>query len=73
MSVDIDVLDPSAAPGTGTPVPGGFTLEELEGLLRGVTQRRRVLGMDMVEVNALKDRSSMTSLNACRLLASLFD
>ncbi|KAG6027701.1 Guanidinobutyrase [Claviceps citrina] len=51
LSVDIDVLDPAFAPGTGTPPePGGWTTRELIRVLRGV-ERLNVVGADVVEVS----------------------
>ena len=49
LSVDIDVLDPGLAPGTGTPEPGGWTTRELVRVLRGL-QDLNVVGADVVEV-----------------------
>ncbi|PHH62551.1 hypothetical protein CDD81_6937 [Ophiocordyceps australis] len=49
LSVDIDVLDPAFAPGTGTPEPGGWTMRELIRVLRGL-ERLNVVGADVVEV-----------------------
>ena len=49
LSVDIDVLDPGLAPGTGTPEPGGWTSRELIKILRGV-EGLNVVGADLVEV-----------------------
>jgi len=49
LSVDIDVLDPGLAPGTGTPEPGGWTSRELIRILRGV-EGLNVVGADVVEV-----------------------
>lgn len=49
LSVDIDVLDPAFAPGTGTPEPGGWTTRELIRILRGIWQLN-VVGADVVEV-----------------------
>ena len=49
LSVDIDVLDPGLAPGTGTPEPGGWTTRELIRILRGV-EGLNVVGADLVEV-----------------------
>jgi agmatinase len=49
LSVDIDVLDPGLAPGTGTPEPGGWTSRELIRILRGV-ESLNVVGADVVEV-----------------------
>lgn len=50
LSVDIDVLDPAFAPGTGTPEPGGMTSAELLDACRVVASRLRVVGADIVEV-----------------------
>lgn len=50
LSVDIDVLDPAFAPGTGTPEPGGMTTSELLWAAREVARRLRVVGADLVEV-----------------------
>jgi agmatinase len=49
LSVDIDVLDPGLAPGTGTPEPGGWTSRELIRILRGV-EGLNLVGGDVVEV-----------------------
>jgi len=49
LSVDIDVIDPGLAPGTGTPEPGGWTSRELIRILRGV-EGLNVVGADIVEV-----------------------
>ena len=50
LTVDIDVLDPAFAPGTGTPEPGGMTTAELLWAVREVAMRLEVIGVDMVEV-----------------------
>jgi agmatinase len=50
LTVDIDVLDPAFAPGTGTPEPGGMTTAELLWSVREVATRLDVVGADMVEV-----------------------
>jgi agmatinase len=50
LTVDIDVLDPAFAPGTGTPEPGGLTTAELLWAVREVAMRLDVVGADMVEV-----------------------
>lgn len=49
LSVDIDVLDPAFAPGTGTPEPGGWTTRELIRILRGL-EGLNIIGADVVEV-----------------------
>lgn len=50
VSVDIDVLDPSVAPGTGAPEPDGLGLGELCEILRQCVSGRRIIGADLVEV-----------------------
>lgn len=54
LSVDIDVIDPGLAPGTGTPEPGGWTTRELIKILRGV-QDLNIVGADVVEVSPAYD------------------
>ena len=50
LSVDVDVLDPAFAPGTGTPEPGGMTSIDLLWACRELATRVRLVGMDVVEV-----------------------
>jgi agmatinase len=50
LSVDVDVLDPAFAPGTGTPEPGGMTSVDLLWACREVGRRAQLIGMDVVEV-----------------------
>jgi agmatinase len=63
VSIDIDVLDPSHAPGTGTPEAGGLTSRELLGILRGMAGLDLV-GADIVEVAPAYDNAGMTSFAA---------
>jgi agmatinase len=51
LSVDVDVLDPAFAPGTGTPEPGGMTTAELLQAVRELAARVRLVGADVVEVS----------------------
>jgi agmatinase len=67
VSVDIDVLDPSVAPGVGCPEPGGLTFNQLSELLLEVFDRKPV-GFDVVEVNPLVDVNDVTSRVAAKLL-----
>lgn len=53
VTVDIDGLDPSISPGTGTPEPGGLSWAEVTGLLRRVCTERDVVGGDIVEVRPI--------------------
>ena len=50
LTVDVDVLDPAFAPGTGTPEPGGMTSIDLLRACRAVAERARLVGADVVEV-----------------------
>ena len=50
LTVDVDVLDPAFAPGTGTPEPGGMTSVDLLWAVREVASRVDLVGMDVVEV-----------------------
>ncbi len=50
LTIDLDGLDPSIMPATGTPEPGGLTWEQVTGLLRVVARRRTIVGMDVVEL-----------------------
>jgi len=68
ISLDIDVLDPSYAPGTGTPEPGGLTTRELFPLIRGLCTEKNLVGFDLVELNPLVDPGYTTALNANRLI-----
>jgi agmatinase len=71
VSLDIDVLDPAFAPGTATPVPGGLTVTETKDLLRAVGAARRVVGVDLVEVNPQFDRNHVTATLGCELILTL--
>jgi len=66
LSVDIDVLDPAHAPGTGTPEPGGLTTRELQLILRGLTGLR-LAGADVVEVAPAYDHAELTALAAANV------
>jgi agmatinase len=50
LSVDVDVLDPAFAPGTGTPEPGGMTSADLLWAVRTLGERLELVGADVVEV-----------------------
>jgi len=68
LSVDIDVLDPAYAPGTGTPEPGGLTSRELLRAVRTLTLKRGLAGMDIVEVSPPYDHASITAMAAHRVI-----
>jgi agmatinase len=68
VTIDIDVMDPSLAPGTGTPVPGGFTYYQLRELLAAIAASGRVFGFDLTEVSPPNDFESTTSRLASYLV-----
>jgi agmatinase len=67
LTFDIDCLDPSAAPGTGTPIPGGLTYHQAASIIRKLKDLNFV-GMDMVEVSPPFDHAEITSLAAASLV-----
>jgi agmatinase len=67
LSIDIDVLDPAYAPGTGTPESGGLTSRELLRVLRGLTGLNLV-GADVVEVAPAYDHAEITSIAAATVI-----
>lgn len=67
LSVDIDVIDPGLAPGTGTPEPGGWTTREMIRILRGL-EGLNVVGADIVEVAPSYDgNGEVTALAAAQI------
>jgi agmatinase len=66
ISIDIDVLDPAHAPGTGTPEAGGLTSRELLGILRGLAGSHLV-GADLVEVAPAYDHAEITAIAAAHV------
>src|SRR5918995_1539083 len=53
VTIDVDGLDPAIMPATGTPEPGGLSWYELLGLLRRVSERKNVVGFDLVELSPM--------------------
>ncbi|USX52092.1 agmatinase [Lentzea sp. HUAS12] len=70
VSVDIDVLDPAHAPGTGTPEAGGMTSRELLEILRGL-RGLNLVGADVVEVAPAYDHADITSVAASHVAYDL--
>ena len=68
LSIDIDVVDPGMAPGTGTPEPGGMTSRELIEAVRRICTELPIVGVDIVEVSPAYDHAEITSLLANRLV-----
>ncbi len=67
VTLDIDVVDPAYAPGTGTPEPGGCSSREIIEAMHELG-RCRVVGFDLVEVNPVSDHSERTSLLAAKIV-----
>lgn len=70
ISVDIDVLDPGFAPGTGTPEAGGLTSRELLAVLRDLSSLR-IVGADVVEVSPAYDHAEVTGIAASHVAYEL--
>jgi arginase family enzyme len=77
VSVDLDVLDASVAPGHSLPEPGGLSSAELRALLVEVARRARVVAFDVVELNPDRDPAGTTARvaawTAVHLLSEIFD
>jgi agmatinase len=72
LSVDVDVLDPAFAPGTGTPEPGGMTSGDLLGACRAVAERLELVGAEVVEVIPTAPGSAdVTALVAERIVREI--
>jgi agmatinase len=61
LSVDVDVVDPGHAPGTGTPEPGGLTSRQLLDAVRRVAMELPLAGLDVVEVSPPYDHAEITA------------
>ncbi|WP_028925863.1 agmatinase [Pseudonocardia acaciae] len=70
VSVDIDVLDPAHAPGTGTPEAGGMTSRELLEILRGLKDTN-LIGADVVELAPAYDHAQITAIAASHVVYDL--
>ena len=66
VSIDIDVLDPAFAPGTGTPEIGGMTSRELVAVLRAMHDLH-IVGADVVEVAPAYDHAEITAVAAANV------
>jgi arginase len=71
VSFDADVLDPSVAPGVGTPVPGGLSYREAHLLMELLADAKRVTSLDLVEVNPILDIRNNTAQMMVEMAASL--
>ncbi len=71
VSFDVDVLDPSIAPGVGTPVRGGLTYREAHLLMELLSEPGFVTSLDIVEVNPILDHKNITAAIAVEMVTSL--
>lgn len=71
LSLDMDALDPSEAPGVGTPVPGGLTYREAHLLMETVAESGKLVSLDVVEINPILDEGNRTAELAVALIGSL--
>lgn len=70
LSLDMDSLDPRDAPGVGTPVKGGLTYREAHLAMEVIAASKRLVSMDVVEVNPILDRENATAHLAVELVLS---
>jgi len=70
VTIDVDVLDPSLAPATGTPVPGGLSYYQLKDALRELARGRDIVGFDVVEYSPAYDHGEVTAAVVEQLVAS---
>ncbi|MEK6860367.1 MAG: arginase family protein, partial [Nanoarchaeota archaeon] len=71
FTFDIDVMDPSQAPGTGTPEIGGLFYGEIKECLEILIKRNNLIGFDMVEVSPMYDCSERTNQLAAKLIIDI--
>lgn len=71
FTIDLDVLDPSVFPGTGTPEPGGISFAALHESILSVGSRLRIVGADINELAPNYDLSGCSTAVACKVLREL--
>lgn len=71
FTIDLDVLDVSVFPGTGTPEAGGVTFMELHRAMKTVTEKCRVIGCDMVELSPGIDPTGASTATACKAVREM--
>jgi agmatinase len=70
LTVDLDVLDPSVFPGTGTPEAGGVGFDALRAAIKQAAALK-IVGADLVELSPVYDQSGVSTATACKLLREL--
>lgn len=71
ITIDLDVLDPSVFPGTGTPEPGGISFHDMMNIIKELSKLENVVGMDVVELSPKYDASGVSTAVACKTLREL--
>lgn len=72
ITIDLDILDPSIFPGTGTPEPGGITYKELETVFQVIKEADiQLVGADLVELSPHYDQANVSTIVACKVLREL--
>lgn len=71
ITIDLDVLDPSIFPGTGTIEPGGISFLELIGASKEFSRLNNIVGMDAVELSPHYDQSGMSTAVACKVIREM--
>lgn len=70
VSLDLDILDPSIFPGTGTPEPGGVTFNDLLAAISALASLN-IVGMDINELSPVYDQSGVSTIVACKLIREM--
>ena len=71
ITIDLDVLDPSVFPGTGTPEPGGITYRELLQAIAQFQQLNQIVAADVVELSPQYDPSGASTAVACKTIREM--
>lgn len=71
LTVDLDVLDPSVFPGTGTPEAGGVSFDELRRALTLVCSKLNIVGCDVNELSPVYDQSGVSTAVACKIIREM--
>ncbi|HPY85912.1 MAG TPA: agmatinase, partial [Ruminococcus flavefaciens] len=71
FTLDLDVLDPSVFPGTGTPEAGGVTFDELRKAVTPVCSELDIVGCDVNELSPVYDQSGVSTAVACKIIREM--
>lgn len=71
FTLDLDVLDPSVFPGTGTPEPGGVSFDELRKAATLVCSKGKIVGCDVNELSPHYDQSGISTAAACKIVREM--